>query len=236
MSRLSLGIVETVGLAAGIEAADAAVKSANVQLIGYELTKGSGMVTIKVVGDVGAVKAAVDAACVAASKVSSVYSHKVIARPHEDIQQLIYSKETVGLEVKKESKDDDKDDDDDKNDKEITPDNTMEESEENIIDESITEEIQEEIVEEPSSEVEMVEIQEEVEEVEATDEVKETEEPADSELEDSEDEAIDETSMEQEETSKIEKSPDEICNYCKDPTCPRRKGELRSTCIHYGKI
>ena len=66
----SLGLIETQGLAGGIEAADAAVKSANVELIGYELTRGGGWTTVKIQGDVGAVKAAVDAARIAAGKVS----------------------------------------------------------------------------------------------------------------------------------------------------------------------
>ena len=68
----SLGLIETEGLAAGIEAADAAVKSANVELIGYELTKGGGWTTVKIQGDVGAVKAAVDAAGQNGSQVYAV--------------------------------------------------------------------------------------------------------------------------------------------------------------------
>ncbi|MDP2842150.1 MAG: BMC domain-containing protein, partial [Acetobacterium sp.] len=58
----AIGLIEAIGLATAIEAADAAVKSANVRLIGYEACKGDGMSTIKVAGDIGAVKAAVDAA------------------------------------------------------------------------------------------------------------------------------------------------------------------------------
>jgi len=91
-----LGLIETQGLAAGIEAADAAVKSANVQLVGYELTKGGGWTTVKVMGDVGAVKAAVDAARIAASKVNRVVSTKVIPRPSEYLASLIHSPDTVG--------------------------------------------------------------------------------------------------------------------------------------------
>lgn len=69
MAKQSLGLIETVGLAAAVEAADAAVKSANVNLVGYELTKGGGMVTVKLEGEVGAVNAAIAAASVAAAKV-----------------------------------------------------------------------------------------------------------------------------------------------------------------------
>lgn len=94
--KKSLGLIETQGLAAGIEAADAAVKSANVRLIGYELTKGGGWTTIKVQGDVGAVKAAVDAARMAAAKVNQVVSTRVIPRPSAGLDMLVYSPDTVG--------------------------------------------------------------------------------------------------------------------------------------------
>ncbi|WP_313626785.1 BMC domain-containing protein, partial [Atlantibacter hermannii] len=58
MSGQSLGLIETVGMAAAVEAADAAMKSANVNLVGYELTKGGGMVTVKLEGEIGAINAA----------------------------------------------------------------------------------------------------------------------------------------------------------------------------------
>ena len=96
MQQKSLGLIEIQGLAAGIEAADAAVKSANVELVGYELTKGGGWTTIKILGDVGAVKAAVDAARIAAGKVSRVVSTRVIARPSMGLTGLIHNTDTVG--------------------------------------------------------------------------------------------------------------------------------------------
>ena len=94
----SLGLIETQGLAGGIEAADAAVKSANVELIGYELTKGGGWTTVKIQGDVGAVKAAVDAARIAAGKVTRVVSTRVIARPADGLEMLIRNGDTVGYQ------------------------------------------------------------------------------------------------------------------------------------------
>lgn len=96
MSQKSLGLIETYGLLAGIEAADAAVKSANVQLIGYEFAKGSGMTTIKVEGDVGAVKAAIAAAQVSVEKIGRVASVKVIPRPAEGLEMLVRNEATVG--------------------------------------------------------------------------------------------------------------------------------------------
>lgn len=92
----SLGLIETQGLLGGITAADAAVKSANVELIGYELTKGGGWTTVKIQGDVGAVKAAVDAAKIAAGKVCRVVSTRVIPRPAAGLERLIRNGDTVG--------------------------------------------------------------------------------------------------------------------------------------------
>ena len=96
MTQPSLGLIETIGLAAAIEAADAAVKSANVVLVGYELTKGDGMVVVKVQGEVGAVNAAVAAGVAAAAKVSRVASSRVIARPARGIEKLVINADTVG--------------------------------------------------------------------------------------------------------------------------------------------
>lgn len=84
----ALGMVETRGLVAAIEAADAMTKAANVVLIGYEKI-GSGLVTVLVRGDVGAVKASVDAGRCAAEKVGEVVSTHVIPRPHTDVEQLL---------------------------------------------------------------------------------------------------------------------------------------------------
>src|SRR5712664_3556282 len=79
-----LGMIETKGLIALIEASDAMLKSANVTLVGWQKI-GSGLVTAFVVGDVAAVKAAVDAGAAAAGRVGEVISVQVIPRPHEDI-------------------------------------------------------------------------------------------------------------------------------------------------------
>ncbi|MBY7007213.1 propanediol utilization microcompartment protein PduA [Clostridium botulinum] len=84
----ALGMVETKGLIGAIEAADAMVKSANVTLVGYEKI-GSGLVTVMVRGDVGAVKAATDAGAAAAQKVGEVVSIHVIPRPHIDTEKIL---------------------------------------------------------------------------------------------------------------------------------------------------
>lgn len=87
----ALGMIETKGLVGAIEAADAMTKSANVELIGYEKI-GSGLVTVMVRGDVGAVKASVDAGAVAAEKVGEIVSKHVIPRPHTDVEKLLPGK------------------------------------------------------------------------------------------------------------------------------------------------
>ncbi len=84
----ALGMIETKGLVGAVEAADAMVKAANVRLVGYERI-GSGLVTVMVRGDVGAVKAAVDAGCAAAARLGEVVSTHVIPRPHTDTEKLI---------------------------------------------------------------------------------------------------------------------------------------------------
>lgn len=84
----ALGLIETKGLVGAIEAADAMTKSANVELIGYEKI-GSGLVTVMVRGDVGAVKASVDAGAVAAEKVGEIVSKHVIPRPHTDVERIL---------------------------------------------------------------------------------------------------------------------------------------------------
>ena len=89
MSDNALGLIETVGLPTAIEAADAALKAANVRLVGYEKTRGGGLVVVKIRGDVGAVRAAVEAAVLSASKVGKIYGYHVIPRPHEETEQVI---------------------------------------------------------------------------------------------------------------------------------------------------
>ncbi len=79
----ALGMVETRGLIGAIEAADAMVKAANVEMIG------SGLVTVMVRGDVGAVKASVDAGAAAAKRVGDLYGVHVIPRPHSDVEQIL---------------------------------------------------------------------------------------------------------------------------------------------------
>jgi ethanolamine utilization protein EutM len=84
----ALGMIETKGLVPLVEASDAMLKAANVTLIGWQKI-GSGMVTAMVVGDVAAVKAAVDAGSAAAGRVGEVVGVQVIPRPHEDLSGVL---------------------------------------------------------------------------------------------------------------------------------------------------
>jgi microcompartment protein CcmL/EutN len=193
LSKLALGIIETVGLAAAIEAADTAAKSANIKVIGYELTKGDGMATVKIEGSVGAVKAAINAAVINASKVSKVWGNLVIPRPSDGLKMLVYNDETVGIEKKE-----------DEEQLETIRSSHMEEKDlKNMPIEDM--ENHEKAIEENMENIEQDNryIQEDHEDIE-----------------------IDE------ETS----SETDICNICKDPKCPRKKGDLRKICIHYEEL
>ena len=88
MAQEALGMIETRGLTAAIEAADSMVKAAEVVLIGTEKI-GSGLVSVMVRGDVGAVKAAVEAGANTASSLGELVATHVIPRPHEDVEKIL---------------------------------------------------------------------------------------------------------------------------------------------------
>lgn len=88
MTQQALGMIETRGLVAAIEAADAMLKAANVELVGTEKI-GSGLVSVMVRGDVGAVKAAVDAGSSSAERLGEVIATHVIPRPHADVEKIL---------------------------------------------------------------------------------------------------------------------------------------------------
>ena len=88
MTQEALGMIETRGLVAAVEAADAMVKAAEVSLIGTEKI-GSGLVSVMVRGDVGAVKAAVEAGSTCASRLGELVAVHVIPRPHADVEKIL---------------------------------------------------------------------------------------------------------------------------------------------------
>src|SRR5437588_12694576 len=96
----ALGMIECKGFVALVEACDAMLKAANVDLVGWEKI-GSGLVTAFVAGDVAAVKAAVDAGAAAASRIGEVVSVQVIPRPHEDLGGILaFAKKTAAASPK----------------------------------------------------------------------------------------------------------------------------------------
>src|SRR5699024_5598576 len=88
MTQEALGMVETRGLTAAIEAADTMLKAANVVLVGTEKI-GSGLVTVMVRGDVGAVKSAVESGAEAAGRLGELVATHVIPRPHNDVEKIL---------------------------------------------------------------------------------------------------------------------------------------------------
>jgi len=160
--KLSLGIIETVGLVAAIAAADIALKTANVDLIGYEISKGDGLVTVKIQGDVSAVNAAIKSAEISAAKVNTVLSTTVIARPDEKLVKLILTDETVGLVRSN-----------DCNGREINEEQDLRSSENlqkdkpSVKEETVKEETEIEAIEEVSEEIDKMNI-EDIEEIKAT--------------------------------------------------------------------
>ena len=88
MASTSIGLIETRGLTASIEAADAMLKAADVELLGTEKI-GSGLVTVMVTGEVGAVKAATEAGQEAASRIGELVAVHVVPRPHQDITRIL---------------------------------------------------------------------------------------------------------------------------------------------------
>lgn len=212
-------MIEVVGLAAAVEAADAALKSADVKLVGYELSKGGGMVVVKLTGNVSSVNMALEAAKNSASKVNKVCACKVIARMDESLDKVVYTKETVGYK---------------------------EQSTVSYID--AVHEDSTDIHEEPKIAESVVEVQEEKqEELSEDDEEEHTENEKEKsdEVEFNQEEFNEEDELDGEEDSEIQEElseieedieqedDSEVCNLCWDPECPRKKGDLRNRCIHY---
>ncbi len=181
MAKLdAIAAVELVGLPTAIEFADSALKAASVKLIGYEYSKGSGLVTVKLSGDVGAIKAAVEAGCICAEAVGRVWSKIIIPRPSRALEMLIFSKETVGPAHKPQ-----------------------------VLTEAEAQEA--EVQEDEAQEAESEEAAAQEEEAAQQDE-EEAEQPVNEEL---------------------DREREISCNLCNDLACRRKKGEPKSSCIHF---
>jgi len=224
----ALGLIETVGMVAALEAADAAVKAANVRLAGYELTRGGGLVTVKLEGDVGAVNAAVAAGVEAARRVNKVYSSHVIPRPHDGVLPIIDSAETVGGGKNKAAAGPSK--------AEEPGAQTAEDAKPPEAETAGAE--AEEAVPDAKAEGDLpgAETEEALPASDAAEAVpaSEAEEAVPAEVE----EALPDGAAEAEEPTVPAEAPAPVkteptCNLCHDINCPREKGDLKMKCIHY---
>ncbi|MDK2784495.1 MAG: hypothetical protein PWQ41_166 [Bacillota bacterium] len=229
MEQEALGLIETVGLAAAVEGADAALKAASVRLLGYELTRGGGMVTVKIIGDVSAVQAAVTAGAMAASRVGKVVSKHVIPRPHEELAKLIHSPETVGegkparkvaAEEKAKQEEAKPAEEARESGAQAGPAGTVAGPEAPGAEGTAAAEAETEPVAGPeATPAGPGEVPKPVE----------IDRPASARLEEYPEPVLPAAAS-------GEKPPvSEVCNLCGDPACPRRKGEPRSRCIHYAE-
>lgn len=205
MVRKALGLIETVGLVAALEAADAALKAANVELMGYELTNGGGMVLVKFSGDVGAIKMAVEAGRLAAGKVSKVVATHVIPRPHQQMSCVLIAKESPNRKVQ------------------VAADleTDIQVATEVAIDLQVATNNEEEILNDAGAQLQIGQ------ELQAEEEL-ELELELASELDNEEPSGVDFSAQQG-------KNPAELCNFCRDPACHRKKGDPKVTCIHYEK-
>ncbi|WP_368488559.1 BMC domain-containing protein [Clostridium sp. BJN0013] len=316
MNGEAIGVIETIGMTAAVEAADSCVKSANVTLIGYELTTG-GLVAIKIEGDVGAVKAAIDAGKVSAERIGTVVGTLVIPRPAQNLHKIIESNSTVGIKntepeenliCDKEAQETLVSEKNLESEKDLIPEeaeepkeNSAPEETEKLEEDSVSEETEkseegsapekaeeskENSAPEETEKSEEGSAPEEAEESKEDSTPKETKEPEDLALEkdielekdltpekdvESDKEKVENTeesltlkeSMEPnnnnsneeakekdaEVTTKKDKAKaenhvsskknakdNEVCNICRDPACPRRKGQPRHLCLHYKKM
>ncbi|MBC9783849.1 BMC domain-containing protein [Heliobacterium chlorum] len=219
MVQNALGLIEVVGLAAALEAADAAVKAANIQLVGYEMAKGGAMIVVKMTGDVGAIKAAVAAGEVAARSVNKVVSTHVIARPHQELSGMIFSRETSGRVTSKTVKDPTGN----REEASSEPDPDEKAAEEPVLTETA---VVAEVMEKPLLEISSFDepIVDESS-IDVPDNPTELESPLETT-----------TTTFSEIIQDVETLREETCNLCGDPKCPRKKGEPRSQCIHHRKL
>lgn len=232
----ALGLVEAIGRAAAIVAVDTILKAANVTLIGIEPSKGGGMYAIKIEGDVGAVKAAVDSIKSLDELQNKILASKVIPRPAAGIDKLIYNSVTIGYEQKVEDaileviQEEVKEaaqekvevitEDKIQNPNEVIPETSSVEPVEII--EAAVSESKEEVVETASS---SLAVEEEAAEAASTSAVKEEIKKKKTEKES--------TPIKVVKTESKSTKKEVICNLCNDPKCERKRGEPKNLCIHY---
>ncbi len=247
MAEMAIGLIETVGLAVAIEVADAMAKSSNIKILEYENTKGSGLITVKIVGDVGAVNAAISAGKAVGEKVNKVYSSLVIPRISKEVYDKMIApfasskngEEAIDLKPHEKS---DLEPSLEKVEETIDlVEPSLEKVEEETIDlEPSLEEVEEETIDlEPSLEVEeeIIDLEPSLEVEEETIDLEPSLEKVEEEVIDSEFHEKSDLNLSNDNNIKSEDIKVVTCNLCNDPACMRKKGEPRNLCIHYtGKL
>jgi len=225
----SLGLLEVAGLLPAISVADAMAKTANVQIIAVEEAKGNGWMTVKIEGSVDAVNAAIDAGVVIAKEMNVLISKKVIARPDKAISKMFGSVKEEEGDAKHESSPD--------------ADVLVQDVEKDALENVQTVELQSEIAPDQEVSETNVIIAEEVKEADVP--LAETTEDvipevnvafAEEPYEEVTDHVTEETIFA--EDSVADSPMDELgitCNLCMDPRCTRKKGEFKTSCLHYIK-
>lgn len=238
MSGKALGVIEVVGMAAAMEAADSCVKSADVELIGYELTKGSGLVVIKIRGNVGAVQAALEAAKISAGRINKVYASLIIPRQADNLEKFIGN--AVDSEVKSNKdkvENKTKGDIEDKTNNEIKKE-VVESIEENIKKEKCEDIIKNEDIENVSEGIFEKEVKEDAHKYilksDSNEDILQNNIAEEGISENTEKYSQEEIERNIDNNDKEPESED-ICNICHDSKCPRRKGQAKNLCIHYKK-
>ncbi|WP_147534456.1 BMC domain-containing protein [Bacillus marasmi] len=218
MIQNALGLIEVLGMPAALEAADTCVKSANVQLIGYEKVT-SGIVTVKIQGDVGAVKSAIDAAKISAGRINTVLNTLVIPRPNEGIGSMIFSEKIERATEIEES---------------ISGQTSTSNQESEEVDSEVEIELEEstnKIQLEDSTKNE-IEFEDSTMDEENKGLIEIDPSPINAFIEDPQE--SDEQEEQEEQEDKVSKQKKASCNICKDAKCPREKGQPRNWCIHNG--
>ena len=211
----SYGFIETVGLTTSVVVADIAVKSSYVEVVGFELAKGSGYTTVKIEGSVSSVEAAIDAVTRSIEVRDMIVSTNIIPRPDESLKKMIFSDQNLDESLEEEEEESTQEVEDIEEEPEAVVDSQEAEKLEEVVEEVIEETKLEEDLVEDEEPVEVKEVAEakvvEIEKVKAEKEAK-----AEAEVKKSEEDVEEYT-----------------CNLCNDPECQRHKGEPRKLCIHF---
>jgi len=210
----SLGLLEVAGLLSAITVADAMVKTANVRLLAVEEARGNGWMTVKIEGSVDAVNAAIDAGATIAKGMDVLISKKVIARPEESVFRMFGLRKVEENAEHKASTEAD-----------VIVQNVDKEDLKNV---QVVETIQEIAVDQVVEEASVVHDEVVGEEVKADEDLVQVEEVPETLTEE-----VQEIQASEVPEAQTEEALRVTCNLCHDPRCSRKKGEFKTSCLHY---